>query len=141
VEDHRDTIEIIVDCAGADTSNDFDGNDRYQISIRNSFQSQVVSKYHIANPYTTIKILATFYKEKDNDTYYHEYKRSILFSFDRGFGVVVDDGWSDMTFSGFDRELLIHESHDFNLFDKLCLTDELRDRFKDYLAERALLDM
>jgi len=62
-----------------------------------------------------------------------------IFGFDKGFGLATESSWWDATFSGTDYVFDVYESKDWVEFDNLCLTDDIRDKIHDLIAEMVLL--
>ncbi len=111
-----------------------------QVSIRNSFQTDIVQHYPAdLLDIETLEVLDYWEKIDESDGYQNEH--AALFRFKYGYGVLTNNAWADYSFSGSKFELSIHEHHDFDAFDRYCLTDDLRDKFKHYLADRLLLDI
>lgn len=64
---------------------------------------------------------------------------SIIFSFSGGWGVYYNTWWADMTFSDDSIDIDIHPYDDWMEFDRVCLTDDLRDKHIDFIMSMELL--
>jgi len=66
----------------------------------------------------------------DDDRWDGEHEAYVVFTFDKGYGLASHRGWWRPTFSSETRVLDVHESHNFEIFDKTCLTAEIRADLK-----------
>lgn len=80
------------------------------------------------------------YKGVSADDWDGEQQEVVVFKFDKGLAIATFTGWWGPTFSGDTYTIDIHESHNFDIFDKTCLTDEIRLKMKE-LVDNAVKEV
>jgi hypothetical protein len=116
-----------------------DGQHTIHINIRHpDFKVKTVHEYHMNTE--SVKIL---YYQPPNDDNCDRWDGSIdtytVFRFDKGFGMAHHHHWYGPTFSGDNYEINISPYDDWDIFDKTCLTDDMRDTMSDLIFEMVLL--
>jgi hypothetical protein len=106
------------------------------INVRNSFETENVSDYRLNMD--SVQVLDTFSVE-DGDSGDWRVDKIVVFSYDLGFGIAQYIRTSDYTFCQEAFTLDFTESHNWDLFDSLCFTNDLRDKMKNIIAEMKLL--
>lgn len=111
------------------------------INIRHpDFTTKTVKKYKMNMD--SVKVLYYLYDdpyENDKDTWDGHNDTYVVFRFDKGFGMAHYHNWWGPTFGGDNYEINISPYGDWDTFDKTCLTDDMRDKCLDIIAEMILL--
>jgi hypothetical protein len=109
------------------------------INIRHpDFKTKTVHKYHMNME--SVKVL--YYQEADDehcDRWDGSTDTYAIFRFDKGFGMAHHHHWYGPTFSGDNYEINISPYGDWDIFDKTCLTDDMREKCLDIITEMILL--
>lgn len=88
----------------------------------------------------SVETYDTYSRVTDSVRWDGDHAAWVIFKFDKGWGLAQHTGWWGPTFSGDEHTLDISENLDMGLFDKLCLTDEIREKAIDFMAEKILLN-
>lgn len=123
---------------GGDTLVQYDNVDRdVHINIRNSFRTVTVKEYPLN--IESINILHWYDHSTSEDEWDGDYGAFAVFEYDKGFGVASHTGWWGPTFGEDQYDLDLHESECWENFDRLCLTDEMRELMPDLMIKMRLL--
>lgn len=135
----REALALIEECTTneGDKPDDWDPIETH-ITLRNSFQSESLDRYPI-NP-KSVEILYSKGESSDAKEWDGDFSALVIFRFPGGFGVATDVGWWSPTFTGHKYTLDVTETDDYVLFDKLCLTDEIRLQAAPALILKGILE-
>lgn len=122
-----------------DTANMSDHTYDVSIVLRNEDHTyEIFNKYDIN--LDSIKVL--FFKEvpsNDRDAWDGQDEDYVIFEYDKGLGVLTHVRWWGPTFSGDNHIVDICKTKDWHTFDRVCMTDTLRDIIEDFTVELILL--
>lgn len=121
--------EIIREASNAEQDSMTNAETR-SIVIKDGWQAKKVQNYEFNN----IQIL-------DSHAASGDWERAdyAIISFDKGLALVMHHESWDYTFNHMAYEVEIVESHSWDDFRTVCLTNELRDKFRDLVAEMEIL--
>lgn len=127
-----DRIQELFEQASADKEQDsFTTSDDRSIVVRQGPHAVPVDKYEI--DMNTVSILDFKCVENEWDESEHA-----IISFSKGYALVSLSSWWDYTFNGTDYRIEINENNDWGDFVNFCLTDEMRDKFRDLITEKGI---
>ena len=130
-------FELIARClSNKDDNPECDGATESFRNIRHAdFTTTTVDKYELN--IGSVKIMHKYSCTDNHDKWDGEFAAYVVFTFDKGYGLATHTGWWGPTFSGDTWVLDVYESHDFSIFDKTCLTDDIRADLKELFDKEA----
>ena len=133
-------LEVIENCLSNEKDKPYDWDPvKTFINLRHpDFKVDTLNKYDMN--LNSIEILFEEHTSSNASAWDGEFASQIVFSFDKGFALAVNTGWWGPTFTGNTYTIDICEHNDFDLFDRLCLTDDLRSKMVDIQAHRIILN-
>jgi len=136
-------MELIKRCLSSEEDNpECDAaTESYRNIHTDGFFVDTVSTYDLNLDSVEITYMHGFIHNEDN--WDGNYGAHVVFRYDEGYGLATHTGWWGPTFSGDTWVLDVCETDDFMLFDKLCLTTEIRAALEEVFdkeAREVLLD-